>query len=270
MTAKSQPELSPSLRRNIQYSGTVSNLLYNWPIFAGIFLFGAVAVVSGTLLSYPWNWIFISAGVLALIIGLNILIVSFVVYDWGPRREYDRLAELSNLSDANVIIDVTCGKLRGTQGLLSRVQNSHYLLLDIYDPEKMTDSALRRARELSVPLETDRRIYRRSAPLDRLPIPHNWADVIYCSFSLHEIADATDRQKLFDEFARVLKANGKLLIAEHGRDLPNLLAFGPGVFSFFSSATWTNHITEAGLIIKQRERWRGLVHLWVAERKARQ
>jgi ubiquinone/menaquinone biosynthesis C-methylase UbiE len=102
---------------------------------------------------------------------------------------------------------------------------------------------------------------------NKLPLPHNWADVIYCSFSLHELQDGTDREALFAEFARVLKPNGRLLIAEHGRDWRNLITFGPGAFSYFSPTTWSKHITQAGLTIQHHELWRGLVHLWVAERK---
>ena len=267
MTAKSQAGFFPELLRKQQYSGTIATLVYNWPIFVGILVFGLATLLSSIFLIAPWNWLFIIAGAGALVLILNIVIASFIVYDLGRRREYDRLAELANLDEANVVIDVTCGKLRGTQGLLSRFAGGHYFVLDIYDPDKMADAALRRARTMIPVLDTDRRIYRRSAKFDGLPIPHNWADIVYCSFSLHELHNAEDRHKIFAEFARILKPNGQLLIAEHSRNWLNFIAFGPGIFSFFPSATWAKHISEAGLVIKHQERWRGLAHLWVAERR---
>jgi ubiquinone/menaquinone biosynthesis C-methylase UbiE len=132
----------------------------------------------------------------------------------------ERLAELANIADANVIIDVTAGKLRGSRGLLPLVKGGHYFVVDIYDPAKMSDQALRRARRLEPPLEADRRIYKRRATPQTLPIPHKWADVVYCSFSLHELNDPADRDAIFKEFFRILKPDGKLVMAEHGRDLP--------------------------------------------------
>ena len=267
MTAKSQTGFSPGLLRNRQYSGTISTLLYNWPIFGGALLFSLIALAASTLVETPWNWIFGIAGVGTLGLIFNILIASFIVYDWGHKREYDRLAELGDLSKANVLIDITCGKLRGTRGLLSHLRQGHYFVIDIYDAEKMTDPALRRAREMEPPLDTERRIYQRQGNYSNLPIPHNWADAVYCSFSLHELPNKADQHTIFAEFARILKPNGKLLIAEHGRDLPNFLAFGLGVLSFFSPTTWSNHMTETGFTIRHHERWRGLVHLWIAERK---
>jgi ubiquinone/menaquinone biosynthesis C-methylase UbiE len=267
MTAKSQTRFSPDLLRKPQYSGAISTLLYNWPIFSGALLFSLIALVVSIVINNLWSWVLLvgAIGVLGLV--FNILAASFIVYDWGQKREYDRLAELGNLSEANVVIDITCGKLRGTRGLLSRFQQGHYFVIDIYDAQKMTDAALRRAREMEPPLAAGRRIYRRTGTYDGLPIPPNWADVIYCSFSLHELQHETDRQAIFAEFARILKPNGKLLMAEHGRDLFNFVAFGPGVLGFLAPVTWAKHITEAGLVIQHHERWRGLVHLWVAERK---
>lgn len=269
MTAKPQSGFFPNLLRNPHYSGTVATLVYNWPIFAAILIFGVAALVSSAFLAAPWHWLFVVAGAGAFILLFNIVLASFMVYDFGRRREYDRLADLAHLSEANVVIDVTCGKLRGTQGMLSRFSRGHYFVLDIYDPEKMPDAALRRARALGPPLASDRRVYRRSAKVDGLPIPHNWADVVYCSFSLHELQSVDDRRKIFAEFGRILKPNGKLLIAEHSRDWLNFLAFGPGVLSFFPAVTWTKQMTEAGFVINHHERWRGLVDLWVAERKQR-
>ena len=269
MTAKSQSRFAPNLLRNHQYSGAISTLLYNWPIFSGALFFGVVALTASPFLPGPWNWLLFIAGLGSLILVFNILAASFIVYDWGRKREYERLAELGRLSEANVVIDVTCGKLRGTRGLLSLFQQGHYFVIDIFAPQKMTDPALRRAREMEPPLEPGRRIYRREGSVSSLPIPHNWADVIYCSFSLHELQNSDDRQAIFNEFARILKPEGRLLIAEHGRDLPNFLAFGLGVLSFFSPSVWRTHIAKAGLTVEHQERWRGLVYLWVARRKLR-
>ncbi len=269
MTVKSQTKLSPSLLQNKHYSGTITTFLYNWPIFCGVLVFGVIALVASSLLYAPWNVALLVSGILALLVVINVLIASFIVYDRGDRHEYDRLMELGKLSTANVVIDITAGKLRGTRGLLSRKKEGHYFVVDIFDPEKMTDQALRRARELEPPLDADRRIYRRTGKPGNLPIPHNWADVVYCSFSLHELQNSGDRDAIFAEFARILKPNGRLLISEHGRDLPNILAFGPGVLSYLSPSTWKKHMQNAGFSIETHERWRGLAHLWVARRKPR-
>ncbi len=267
MTVKSETRFFPGLLSHRHYSGTFSTLLYNWPIFAGLLFFGLVALLAGLWLSTPWRWLFFAGSLGSLGLFVSILIASFVVYDWGDKHEYDRLVELGQLEQANVVIDITCGKLRGSRGLLSHFQRGHYFLIDIYDPVKMTDAALGRAREMEPALQTERRIYRQTGKANKLPLPHNWADIIYCSFSLHELQDTADREALFAEFTRVLKPKGRLLIAEHGRDWRNLLAFGPGAFSFFSPTTWSKHIIQSGLTIQHHELWRGLVHLWVAERK---
>lgn len=267
MAVKTQAGLFPTLLRNRQYSGTVSTLLYNWPLFAGTLFFGLVALVASQWLLSPWNWILLSGGAAGLGLMASILIATFYIYDWKQPHEYDRMVELGNVAQANVVVDITCGKLRGSRGLLSYFQHGHYFLIDIYNPDKMTDSALRRAREMEPPLEANRRIYCRPGQTTNLPLPPNWADVIYCHFSLHEIQDVIDREAIFAEFVRILKPDGRLVIAEHGCDLLNFLAFGPGAFCFLSPKTWIRHMTQAGLNIQHHERWRGLVHLWVAGRR---
>lgn len=268
MTVKSQAKRFPTiLLQNRHYSGTVSTLLYNWPIFLGGLSFSIIVLTVSAFLPAPWHWFFLIAGIGVLALLVIILAATYVVYDAGSQHEYDRLAELGGVAQANVVLDITCGKLRGSRGLLAHFSSGHYFLFDLYEASKMNDQALARARQMEPPLEAGHRIYRRPAQPANLPVPHHWADVIYCSFSLHELQDAADREAIFKEFARVLKPEGRLLIAEQGRDWLNFLTFGPGVLSFFSPATWRRHIEQAGLEIQHQERWRGLVNLWVVGRK---
>lgn len=267
MSAKTHPRVVPSLLSGRQYSGTFATALYNWPIFVGSFLFGIAALIVSALVQSPLNWLFLMAGFLAFLLIINILVASFISYDWGSKREYDRLLELANITEANVVIDITAGKLRGTRGLLTRIKQGHYFVVDIYNAEKMPDHSLRRARDMEPELEAGRRIYHRTAKPNSLPIPHKWADVVYCDFSLHELRNAADREAIFIEFARILKPGGKLLLAEHDRDWLNFAAFGPGVFGFYPAASWEAAMETSGLSLVRHEKWRGLIHLWVAEKQ---
>ena len=79
MSAKSQPRFSPSLLRNSQYSGTISTLFYNWPIFVGALFCGLIALVAGTVMYTPWNWVLLSGGIFVLVLAINILVASFIV-----------------------------------------------------------------------------------------------------------------------------------------------------------------------------------------------
>ncbi len=264
MTVKSQTKGTPGLLlQNRHYSGTAATLLYNWPIFVGLLLFGMITLTSTVFVTTPWSTVLTVLGVGSFAVIVSILLNTYFVYDWGKTHEYDRLAELGQVDQANVVLDITCGKLRGTRGFLPHFQKGHYFLIDVYNAEKMPDQALSRARDIEPPLDAGRRIYQRPGKAEKLPVPHQWADVIFCDYSLHEIQDRADREAIFAEFSRVLKSDGRLVIAEHRRDWRNFLAFGPGILSFFPTTTWENHIDQAGLQVKHRESWRGLVDLWV-------
>lgn len=269
MTVKAQSRFVPNILSNQQYSGMGATLLYNWPIFVGGGLFSVVFLLVGAATPSPLHWFFWLSGGAVLFLLLSILTASYIIYDWGDGREYSRLAEIGQLDQANILVDITCGKLRGTRGVLSHFKGGHYFLLDLFNPKTMTDQALLRARSMEPPLMTQQRIYRRAGQTDRLPIPHNWADAVLCHLSLHEFQQAEEQQAVLKECVRLLKSDGKLLVAEHGRDWRSLLAFGPGVFSFFPQEAWEKQFEQAGLQISHHELWRGFVHLWVLQKKVK-
>ncbi|HEX9923663.1 MAG TPA: hypothetical protein VGD99_13475, partial [Anaerolineae bacterium] len=119
MTAKSPAKRFPNLLlANHHYSGTSATVLYNWPIFAGIFFFGVVTLSLGLLIAPAWSSLLVIVGLGSFAVITAILLATYLVYDRGQQREYDRLAELGRVGEANVVLDITAGKLRGTRGLL--------------------------------------------------------------------------------------------------------------------------------------------------------
>ena len=99
MTVKSQTGLFPTLLSNRHYSGTISTVLYNWPIFGGALFFGLVALVVAIIVPTPWGWLFLASGLAVLALIVSILVTSFIVYDWGSQHEYDRLADLGKVAN---------------------------------------------------------------------------------------------------------------------------------------------------------------------------
>jgi len=68
-------------------------------------------------------------------------------------------------------------------------------------------------------------------------------------FSAHEIRHLNERDIFFAELKRVLKNKGNIVITEHLRDLPNMLAYNIGFFHFMSGALWRNTFKKSGLVV---------------------
>lgn len=85
-------------------------------------------------------------------------------------------------------------------------------------------------------------------------------DTVVAIFALHEIHDAAARERIFQEFARVLSHDGRLVLIEHGRDLPNFLAFGPGYLHFLPFAEWERCARMAGFSVVRTKKITPFVH----------
>jgi SAM-dependent methyltransferase len=113
-------------------------------------------------------------------------------------------------------------------------------VFDFYDPAKHTEISIRRAR-LAHPPATDTV----SIQTQHLPLADGSYDCILLTLAAHEIRDAQERTAFFRELYRALKPDGVLIITEHLRDLPNLIAYNVGAFHFHSLSTWKTAFSSA-------------------------
>jgi SAM-dependent methyltransferase len=86
-----------------------------------------------------------------------------------------------------------------------------------------------------------------------VPLADDYVDMVFLILSAHEIRRDEERIAFFRELNRSLKRGGRILVAEHLRDLPNFLAYTIGYFHFHPRATWLETFRAAGLQIA-RER----------------
>jgi ubiquinone/menaquinone biosynthesis C-methylase UbiE len=81
----------------------------------------------------------------------------------------------------------------------------------------------------------------------KLPFDDAAFEGIILFFAAHEIRNENERIQFFTEISRVAKPDGKILVMEHLRNLPNFMAYNIGFLHFFSNKNWMNCFAQAGL-----------------------
>jgi Methyltransferase domain len=232
------------------YQGAIQILQYNWTFYAAVLLLGVVGVVVLLTVALAW-WVRVGLGaaiVVATFWAITSLAVSHYVYDRSGLYEFDWLKHL--LPQPPVVwINIHAG-LDETSGLLAQqFPSARWHILDIYDPAQMTEPAIKRARYL-----TSAALPATPADFRALPISANSCEVIFVIFAAHELRAKAARRLFFGELHRVLQAQGRVILVEHLRDLPNFFAFGPGAWHFLARSTWLHDAQAANFIVAREQK----------------
>lgn len=217
------------------YQGMWNVVRFNWPMYAG----ALVCVAISLAVPHPLvRW----GAIVALFYLLNSLAVSHYVYDLSDLYRWNWLT--SRLSPPSEIVNIHSGFDETTEQLQQLYPNAAIATLDFYDPVRNPEPSIARARAL-YPSPNSLTVDSRHLPLDSQK-----SAMICCLLAAHELRSMDEKVAFFEEIARALQADGRLVVAEHLRDLPNLLAFGPGFIHFFARSHWHEAFRRSGLLIE--------------------
>jgi ubiquinone/menaquinone biosynthesis C-methylase UbiE len=174
--------------------------------------------------------------------------VSYYVYDYRGVTRWNWIPRILSFPPQQWL-NIHAGLDESTLILTQFFPNTRYMVVDIYDPQEMTEPSIARARRLHPSPEPAV-----AGKLDALPLPDRDCDTLFLLFSAHEIRQSARRTVFFLESARVLANSGQLLLVEHIRDWKNFVAFGPGFLHFHSRDEWLRLAHDAGLTVEREDR----------------
>ncbi len=172
------------------------------------------------------------------------LIVSAYVYDFSGYYKMLWLNKLKlNSSKIKQVVNINAGFDETSFIMNKKFETAQIRVFDFYDSKRHTEPAIVRARKVSSVFPNTQQINSR-----QIPMSNKSADIIFLLSALHEIRSNSEKIDFLKECRRVLKPEGHLIIVEHLRDLPNLLAFSFGFTHFFSKKTWLDVLKKARFV----------------------
>ncbi len=216
------------------WQGMLAIARFNWPFYlaAGVVL---IASLSGVVLSAHQP---VQLGCLLAIAGAAYFIfgslgVSHLIYDRSDLYRWEWLARALRGAGRERFIFCHSGFDETSSALGKMFTATHWQVIDHFDESLMPEASIRRARRLYPPTPTTKR-----APFDHWLVESASADVVFALLAIHELRTEPQRTAWFAEARRCLRAEGRVVLVEHVRDLANFLAFGPGFLHFHSRANW--------------------------------
>ena len=219
---------------------------FNWPFYAGAMtaITLAIPVADRLPITASGRTLLYSATGLAAFWILASLAATWTIYDRSPLMRWDWIPSVLERRP-RVWVNIHAGLDASSPALRRLFPAARGRVFDIFDDRIMREPSIARARRFAsnaVPAE--------SVDFRQLPAASTSVDVALLLLAAHELRTDESRSALFAELRRVLTCDGRIVVAEHLRDLPNFAAFGPGFLHFHSRRTWTWCFRNSGLTIE--------------------
>lgn len=224
-----------------KFQGVRNILSFNRHFYVLGLLVLAILITVILLLKLPSIILWVTIG--AFIYGLvTPLLVSAYVYDFSGYYNFKWLQpHINNTDNIKKIVNINAGFDETSFILKKNFPASEIKVFDFYNEKQHTEPAIVRARKVSITYPNTQQI-----TTSKIPIKDQSVDLVFLLSAAHEIRCNKEKEVFLAECRRICKPEGKIIMVEHLRDVPNLLAFSVGFTHFFSRKTWKKALKNAG------------------------
>jgi hypothetical protein len=228
------------------FQGVYNIIRFNWHFYAIAGMSIVTLLILEIILENSAGWIFIFLSITIMSTSVISLLVSYYIYDASGLYSFIWIKEIVK-ENPKTIANVHAGFDETSSILKSMFPGSAIKVFDFYDPEKHTELSIERARRAYAPVEETIKI-----TTGELPVAALSTDVIFNIFALHEIRNCSERLEFLKLQANVLTTDGRIIVVEHLRDLPNFLAYNLGFFHFIPEHEWSDNFSSANLSVVKK------------------
>jgi len=227
------------------YQGVLNIIRFNWHFYVIAFASVIALLTAAPFMSNLMFWVCVSFAIGIITSTCISLLVSHYVYDRSNLYDFEWLPELRWKGES--IVNIHAGFDETSAILKKTFPDSRLMVFDFYDPVKHTEISIERARKAYPPFDGTNKI-----TTGNLPVASNSAGLIMNIFALHEVRDHKERITFLRQQVAALGNDGRVVVVEHLRDMPNLLAYNIGFFHFLSESEWNNNFQKAGLALEKK------------------
>lgn len=238
------------------FQGVFNIVRFNWHFYVLAFI---IVILIYFLRQFSFGFWQIIMLFILLPVSISLL-VSFFIYDFKDFYSL-KWIEFIDVEKPKNIININAGFDETSAIIKNKFPNENLKVLDFYDRNFNTEISIERARKAYPAYKNT--IFVKA---NNLPIKNESTDLVFLIFAAHEIRKTIDRIIFLKELNRILENKGKIILIEHLRDLPNLLAFNIGFFHFYSKKTWLNNLEKANLKITTEHKLTLFTSLFIIEK----
>lgn len=240
--------------------GVLNVVRFNWHFYI-LALLAAIFLIASTLFT-PNEFKFICYLLISLILipTLISLLVTYYIYDYSKIYDLTFLDKFQ-IKPTDNLVNINAGFDEFSFIISNKFKTEKLHVFDFYNPEKHTEISIERARKVS-------KIYPNTATIEtsKLPLEANSVAYVFLFFAAHEIRNQQERIVFFQEIEKSLNQNGKIIILEHLRDIPNFMAYTIGFFHFLSKSDWQKTFKSSNLSIKTETKITPFLSLFILQK----